>query len=66
MKKGRVIIDYESDEKGECNWDIQQEGKDTLDNDNLISLFEHIIRELMPDEYWFLKESIILKKNFLT
>ena len=50
MKKGTVIIDYESDEKGECNWDIQQEGKDTLDNDNLISLFEHIIRELMPDE----------------
>ena len=49
MLKGRVIIDFESDEKGECNFNIQQEGKDTLDDDNLVSLFEHIIRELMPE-----------------
>lgn len=50
MLKGRVIIDFEADEEGECNWDIQQEGKDTLNDENLISLFEHIIRELMPIE----------------
>jgi len=49
MLKGRVIIDFESDEEGECNFNIQQEGKDTLDDDNLVSLFEHIIRELMPE-----------------
>lgn len=51
MIKGKVIIDFESDEKGECNYNIKQEGKDILDNENLISLFEHIIRELMPDAY---------------
>lgn len=49
MLKGRVIIDFESDEAGECNFNIQQEGKDTLDNDNLATLFEHIIRELVPE-----------------
>lgn len=50
MKKGRVIIDFESDEKGECNFTIQQDGQDKLDNENLISIFEHVIRELMPLE----------------
>ena len=50
MLKGTVIIDFESDEEGECSWDIRQEGGDVLDNENLISLFEHIIRELMPSE----------------
>ena len=48
MIQGRVIIDFESDEEGTCTWNIQQEGKDTLNNENLISLFEHIIMELMP------------------
>ena len=52
MIEGRVIVDFESDEEGECNWKIQQEGKDKLDDENLISLFEHIIRELMPKDYW--------------
>jgi hypothetical protein len=47
MMKGRVIIDFESEE-GKCNFDIKQEGKDTLDDENLISLFEHIIREMIP------------------
>ena len=51
MIKGRIIIDFESEEMGECSFNIQQEGKDTLDNENLISLFEHIIRDLMSDEY---------------
>jgi hypothetical protein len=49
MLKGRVIIDFESDGEGECNFNIQQEGRDTLDDDNLVSLFEHIIREIMPE-----------------
>jgi len=48
MIKGRIIIDFESDEEGECSWNIQQEGKDKLDDEDMISLFEHIIRELMP------------------
>ena len=47
MIQGRVVIDFESDEEGECSYNIQQEGKDTLDDENLISLFEYIIRELM-------------------
>ena len=50
MLKGRVIIDFEADEEGECSWNIRQEGKDTLNDENLISLFEHIIRELIPVE----------------
>ena len=50
MMNGRLIIDFESDEEGKCTYTIQQKGKDILDNNNLISLFEHIIRELMPIE----------------
>jgi hypothetical protein len=50
MLKGRVLIDFEADEEGECNLKIEQEGKDTLDNENLISLFEYAIRELMPSQ----------------
>ena len=50
MLKGRVVIDFEADEKGECNFNIEQQGKDTLDNENLISLFEYVIRELMPSQ----------------
>jgi len=48
MIKGRIVIDFESDEEGECSWKIQQEGKDELNNEDMISLFEHIIRETMP------------------
>lgn len=48
MMKGIVIIDFEADEKGDCNFNIKQEGEDTLDNNNLISLFEYVIRELIP------------------
>ena len=51
MLKGRVIIDFESNEEGECDFNLQQEGRDKLDDDNLISLFEHIIRELIPVEF---------------
>lgn len=51
MIKGKVIIDFEADEEWECDYSIKQEGKDRLDNENLISLFEHIIRGLMTDEH---------------
>jgi hypothetical protein len=51
MKKGRLIIDFESDEKGECSWNIQQEGKTKLDGKNLATLFETILRELLSDEF---------------
>ena len=47
MLKGKVIINYMYDEEKECSWDIQQEGKDELDNENLIYLLEHIAGELM-------------------
>jgi len=43
MIKGRVIIDLEADEAGECSWNMQHEGKDTLDDENLISLFGTIL-----------------------
>ena len=51
MKKGRVIIDYESDDLGKCNYNIKQDGKNDLDKENLISLFEHILSELMMDQF---------------
>ena len=45
--KGRVIIDFERDEEGEkCNYHLKQESEHALNNEDLISLFEHIIREL--------------------
>ena len=51
MKKGRVIIDYVSNEMGDCKWDIIQESNDHLDNENLASLFEHILAELISDQF---------------
>ena len=46
--KGRVIIDFERDEEEEkCSYCINQDGKDTLDNEELISLLKHVIGELM-------------------
>ena len=48
MLKGTVIISFEYDEVKKCSWDIQQEGKDELDNENLIYLLQHIAGELMP------------------
>jgi hypothetical protein len=50
MLQGKVIIHFQYDEKNEkCSWDIKQEGKDKLDNDDLIQLFQHCIGELMTD-----------------
>jgi|APFre7841882590_1041340.scaffolds.fasta_scaffold463780_1 hypothetical protein len=50
MLQGKVIINFEYDEKKEkCSWDLKQEGKDTLDKDDLILLFQHIIGEFMSE-----------------
>lgn len=49
MMKGKVIIDFESHDDGTCDFKINQEGEDKLDNETLIALFEHIIREIYPN-----------------
>jgi hypothetical protein len=50
MLQGKVIINFEYDEKKEkCSWDLKQEGKDTLDKDDLNLLFQHIIGEFMSE-----------------
>ncbi len=51
MLQGKVIINFQYDEKNEkCSWDMKQEGKDKLDSENLILLFQHCIGELMDNE----------------
>ena len=42
MRKGRIIIDFESDESGECSWNITREGPEKLDDENLKSLLEQL------------------------
>ena len=44
------FFNYESeyDEVKKCSWNIQQEGKDELDKENLIYLLQHVAGELMP------------------
>jgi hypothetical protein len=51
MRKGRIIIDFESDDKGECSWNISREGKDKLNDENLKSLLETVLRDLMSNEF---------------
>lgn len=51
MKKGRIIIDFESDESGNCDWNIIREGQDKLDDENLKSLLEHVLSDLMAEEF---------------
>jgi hypothetical protein len=51
MLQGKVIIDFKYDEEKEkCKWDLKQDGKDTLDKDDLILLFQHVMGELMSDQ----------------
>ena len=50
MINGRVIIDFEYDGESKCTWDIQQTGKNTLDKENLVFLFKHIVGELLNRE----------------
>jgi hypothetical protein len=50
MLKGKVIIDFTYDEENEkCNWDLKQQGKDTLAKEDLIQLLQHCIGELMSE-----------------
>jgi hypothetical protein len=51
MKKGRVIIDFESDFEGKCDYNISQDSTFQLDNDNLISLLEHVLGDLMVNQF---------------
>ena len=52
--KGRVIVDFERDEEEEkCSYSLKQVGNDTLDDEDIISLFKLIISELMAEENWF-------------
>ena len=51
MKKGRIIIDFESDYEGECIWNITREGQDKLDDENLKSLLEHVLGDLITKEF---------------
>ena len=48
--KGKVIINFEYDEENERNWDLKQEGKNNLDNENLVYLLQHIVGELASTE----------------
>jgi len=49
--KGRVIVDFEREEEEEkCSYSLKQVGNDTLDKEDIISLFKHIISELMAEE----------------
>ena len=51
IMKGRVIVDFERDEEEEkCSYSLKQVGNDTLDDEDIISLFKLIISELMAEE----------------
>ena len=50
MQQGKGIINFEYDEKKEkCSWGLKQEGKDFLDKDHLVLLFQHVMGELMTE-----------------
>ena len=50
MLTGKVIINFSYDEEKEkCSWDLKQSGKDTLSKDDLVSLLQHCIGELMTE-----------------
>jgi hypothetical protein len=50
MLQGKVIITFEYNEAEEkCSWDLKQEGKDILDKDDLIHLFQHIVGAYMTE-----------------
>ena len=51
MRKGRIIIDFESNDIGDCSWNITREGQDKLDNENLKSLLETVLGELISEEF---------------
>lgn len=50
MIKGRVVIDFQSDEVGECSWNLSQDGDNKLTNEELVTLFESVIMDLLPED----------------
>jgi hypothetical protein len=50
MRKGKVIIDFQED-NGECTWDVSQECENELENEDLVTLLEHVIRDLLPEDF---------------
>lgn len=50
MIKGRIVIDFQADEIGECSWNLSQDGTNKLSNEELITLFESVIMDLLPDK----------------
>lgn len=50
MIKGKVIIDFEADAIGKCNWNLAQDGEGKLENEELITLLEHVIMDLLPED----------------
>jgi hypothetical protein len=51
LRKGRIIIDFESNDLGDCKWNITREGQDILDDENLKSLLENVLGDLISEEY---------------
>ncbi len=50
--KGRVIINFDRNEESEkCSYNLKQEGDNILGKEDIISLLQHIISELMAEEY---------------
>jgi len=50
MIKGRVVIDFQADKIGECSWNLSQDGDSKLTNEELVTLFESVIIDLLPDD----------------
>ena len=46
-----MVIEFESNDTGDCKFDIHQDGDEHLDNENLISLFEHILADIIQDQF---------------
>jgi len=51
MKKGKVVIDFEAGDVGECKWNITQEGENILENKDVISLPETVLGDLMQEQF---------------
>ena len=48
IMKGKITIDFERDEiEGKCSFSLKQDDTSKLNKEDLINLFEYIIRDLM-------------------
>ena len=50
MITAKIIIDFQYDEENKCRWNLTQQGKDKLNNEDVIYLLQHIIGELVYTE----------------